>query len=204
MQLITALYQFSKSDKIKYLIYHDFQIKETLHKIIRFGNQAENEIAFKLLYQLSFDDKIAKDIMNDECTYNQIKLFSTHSNNCQGILSVIDNKFNKPIHDTSEASNEKNKHIMISYNSKSRTICYKIKEELEKLGKKCWIDVDNIGGDAIKAMAKAIKQASCVLICITEKYYESSNCRLEADYTYKLKKPFVPILMQKGYKPEDW
>lgn len=199
-----ALYQFSKSDNIKYLIYHDYKIKEILHRIIEYGNDAEKEIAFKLLYQLSFDDKIARDIMNDEAINKIIKEKSENSKNCQGILSVIDNKFNRAIHQLSENTNEENKHIMISYNSKSRQECYKIKQELEKLGKICWIDIDNIGGDAIKAMAFAIKHASCVLMCITEKYYESSNCRLEADYIYKLKKPFLPILMQKGYKPEDW
>lgn len=198
-----VLYQFSKSDKIKYLIYNDYEIKKILHDIIEYGNEAEMEIAYKLLYQLSFDEKIAKDIMNDQI-YKKIQEKSKKSKNCQGILSVIDNKFNNSVHQTSENKNEENKHIMISYNSKSRDVCYKIKEELEKLGKTCWIDVDNIGGDSIKSMALAIKQASCVLMCITEKYYENSNCRLEADYVFKLKKPFVPILMQKGYKPEDW
>ncbi len=90
---------------------------------------------------------------------------------------------------------------MISYNRESRDFCLKMKNELEKSGKKCWIDVDDMHGDSLEAMANAIEQASCVLICITEKYKESANCKFEAEYVVAQKKPWVPLIMQKGYKP---
>ncbi len=112
---------------------------------------------------------------------------------------VIDNKFNKKSN-----INQNNKHIMISYNSKSRDYCLQIKNELENIGKKVWIDIDNITGSSLEAMAKAIEQSECVLVCMTEMYKESPNCRLEAEYIIQLNKPFVPIIMQKGYKPNGW
>jgi len=39
---------------------------------------------------------------------------------------------------------------------------------------------------------------------MTEKYKESPNCRLEAEYTLQINKPFVPIILQKAYKPNGW
>ena len=71
----------------------------------------------------------------------------------------------------------KGKHIMISYNSQSRDDCLKIKAALEKLGHTIWIDVEDISGSSLEAMANAIENSKCVLMCMTEKYKQSPNCR---------------------------
>ena len=94
--------------------------------------------------------------------------------------------------------------MFISYNSESRSICLDIKTFLKKIGFKCWIDVENIHGSSIDAMAKGIETAPCVLICKTEKYKESNNCRTEAEYTLQKQIPFIPIILQKSYKPDGW
>lgn len=39
---------------------------------------------------------------------------------------------------------------------------------------------------------------------MTEKYKQSPNCQSEAEYAYRLKKPFIPILLQSKYKPDGW
>jgi len=96
-------------------------------------------------------------------------------------------------------------HIMISYNKESRDMCMKFKKSLElKLNRKFWIDVEDMHGDTMTAMANAVEQASCVIICMTEKYYQSVNTKFEADYVVSLKKPFIPLIMQEGYKPTGW
>ena len=179
-------------------------MKEFLTKIIQFGNEFEKEFAFKLLYQLAFDDRIAKDINNDRILYGLIEKNLEKSKNCQGIMWTINNKLNKNFEIDERNIDEPNKHVMISYNKESREVCYKIKTELEKLGINCWIDVDNIHGSSLEAMASAIERASCILVCMTEKYKESPNCRLEAEYIIQRKKPFIPLIMQKGYKPDGW
>lgn len=56
-------------------------------------------------------------------------------------------------------------HIMISYNSKSRELCLQIKQFLEGLNYKVWIDVENISGSSLESMANAIENSICVLIC---------------------------------------
>jgi hypothetical protein len=98
----------------------------------------------------------------------------------------------------------KDRNIMISYNSKSLEICLKIKSDLEKCNYNVWMDVDSIHGISTSAMAQAIEESSCIIICLTEKYKQSPNCRAEADYAFKLDKNIIPIKLQPNYKPDGW
>ncbi|RNA07786.1 hypothetical protein BpHYR1_034465, partial [Brachionus plicatilis] len=106
--------------------------------------------------------------------------------------------------ENSNQSKENQNQIMISYNSKSRPICLNIKKGLEKNGYKVWIDVESIYGSSLEAMANAIESSFCVLICITENYKESNFCRLEAEYCVQKNRPFIPLILQKGYRPNGW
>lgn len=168
------------------------KIKNILRAIIYNGNKSERESAFKLLYQLCFDDKISTDIKEDTKLYELIQK-TENSKTCKGILMIIDSK--------KETENFQNKYIMISYQRESREICLAIKKELERSGKKVWIDVENIAGSSIDSMAKAIEEAECVLVCMSEFYKASPNCRSEAEYLRQLQKPFVPLIVQQDYKP---
>ena len=208
---MNSLFSFAKSDQIKYLVYKDFGMNEILRIFIYNGNEDEQEISFKLLYQLSFDERVAKDILNDNKMFDIINNNVSKSKNCNGISWVIKNKFNQEpfpsrnkTSDTDISIQDNNKHIMISYNKESRDYCLGIKGELEKIGKRCWIDVDNICGSSLESMAEAIEQSECILVCMTELYKLSPNCRLEAEYIIQRKKPFVPLIMQKEYKPDGW
>ena len=93
---------------------------------------------------------------------------------------------------------------MISYNRENRDLCVAIKQHLESMGFKIWIDIDNIHGSSLEAMALAIENSSVILMCMTEKYKQSSNCRAEAEYAFQLNKPIVPLIMQAKYKPDGW
>ena len=75
---------------------------------------------------------------------------------------------------------------------------------MESSGYKVWIDVEGIYGSSLEAMANAIETSCCVLVCITEKYKESIFFRLETEYLIQQKMSFIPLLMQKGYKPDGW
>ena len=102
-----------------------------------------------------------------------------------------------------------------------------------------------MGGSTLEAMAEAVENAMVVLVCASEKYKLSPNCRtgnhedtipylylvhdnlrlvlfcicvkvrtgnfsvglyfyLEAEYTFQLKRPIVPLMMQRRYKPDGW
>jgi hypothetical protein len=97
-----------------------------------------------------------------------------------------------------------NKHIMISYNKETRDLCLRIKSELEEAGFSVWIDIENIHGSSLESMSQAIEDSELVLICMNQKYKESLNCRAEAEYVYQIRKPFIPLIMESGYKPNGW
>ena len=205
-ECLQALYKFSINDKLKIIIYETFSMKETLRKIVFDGNETEQEYAFKVLNQLVFDKYVASDILNDKDLIkfmNEIIMNKKDQNNLiktvNAILWLINKKEEKEI-----KSEDIKKHIFISYNSQSRSICLPIKSFLESIGFKCWIDVENIHGSSIDAMATGIETASCVLICMTENYKESNNCRMEAEYTIQKQKPFIPLILQKSYRPDGW
>ena len=198
-------------------------MKLHLKTFIYKGNEIEKENAVKLMYQLCFDEIIAKDVGQDEQMLNflnEIIKDESYKRNqlkryCNGVLFMINTRGREnPVSDThvsapeikTEASQpvETAKHIMISYNRESRDLCLKIKSELEKLNYVVWIDVEDIRGSSLESMANAIEESKCVLMGMTEQYKLSSNCRLEAEYAVQLNKPIIPLILQKNYKPDGW
>jgi hypothetical protein len=75
---------------------------------------------------------------------------------------------------------------------------------LKAKGHQVWIDVEQIYGSSLESMASAVENASVFLMCVSEKYYLSPNCRLEAEYAVRLQKPIVPLIMQPDYMPLGW
>ncbi|KAJ8311375.1 hypothetical protein KUTeg_010730 [Tegillarca granosa] len=61
-----------------------------------------------------------------------------------------------------------------------------------------------MGGSTLDAMAKAVENSSVVIIGMSEKYKQSPNCRLEAEYAIKLQKNYIPLMLQKKYRPDGW
>jgi len=107
--------------------------------------------------------------------------------------------------DSLNQSSNKQQHIMISYNTGSRELCLKIKKELESMGHRVWIDVEQISGSSLEAMANAVENSFCVLMCVTEKYRQSINCRAEAKYAFGQNKHIIPLIMQHGFEnPQGW
>ncbi|KAK7115728.1 hypothetical protein V1264_001547 [Littorina saxatilis] len=95
-------------------------------------------------------------------------------------------------------------HIMISYNWGNQKLMMQVRDSLRKEGFQVWMDIDNIKGSTLQAMAEAVEGASAVLICMSQRYKDSPNCRTEAEYAFALQKPIVPLLLERGYKPDGW
>ncbi|XP_038051204.1 uncharacterized protein LOC119724293 [Patiria miniata] len=95
-------------------------------------------------------------------------------------------------------------HVMISYQWGVQQQMIRIKELLKAAGYNVWMDVDNMGGSTLESMAAAVEQSAVVLVCFTEKYKRSASCRTEAEYTYKLQKPIIPLRLQSDYDPDGW
>jgi hypothetical protein len=234
VEVLNGLYHLSVVDSIKSDIYFEHKMAEYLRVFISHGNRVEIENSLILLYQLCFNASIAQDVRKDKLFYDKIDELHASGKNenikaiAGGIVWILNE--NLELEKTTEESegklrskekkevNEKTisksskkrddgkklKHIMISYNRESRDLCLKIKSELEKMSYAVWIDVENIHGSSLESMALAIENSMCVLMCMTEKYKQSPNCRAEAEYAFNLHKPIIPLIMQKDFMPNGW
>lgn len=66
---------------------------------------------------------------------------------------------------------------MISYQWDVQTLVITLKDRLQAEGYKVWMDIDEMGGSTLESMAKAVENASVVLVCVSQKYKESPSCR---------------------------
>ncbi|XP_064636799.1 uncharacterized protein LOC135493401 isoform X2 [Lineus longissimus] len=110
-------------------------------------------------------------------------------------------KFGMVVEDALEATAP---YIMISYQWDSQELILKIKDALESHGYNVWIDLEKMAGSILEAMADAVEGACIVLICCSKKYKDSQNCRAEAEYTYKKKKEFIPLIVENRYSADGW
>ncbi|XP_072030710.1 uncharacterized protein [Amphiura filiformis] len=103
------------------------------------------------------------------------------------------------------ANKNKRCHVMLSYQESSKQCVRAIKERLVREGYKVWMDENNSSDIASMVKAgKAVEMAQVVLLCMSQKYKDSSNCRSEAAYSYKLKKHVIPLVVEDGYDPDGW
>jgi len=172
--------------------------------------------SLELLAQLTFSETVTKDMIRiDELMKilkdlyeNKRKTFERNlqeSEIFQSIKNLID-QINWNLTDKhlrlvlNRVADIKKDHVLISYNTVSRELSLKIKEDLEKSGYKVWIDVNNVHGFSLDSMTESVENSVCMLICISEKYRQSISCRTSAQYAFKLKKTIVPLIVQEGYE----
>ncbi|RMZ96525.1 hypothetical protein BpHYR1_008771 [Brachionus plicatilis] len=219
IELLESLNNIAASDSMKYKIYQEHGLKNHLSLIMKYGDELEKQYATKLLWQLCFDREVCQKINGDNEIVESLNHLSSDSDeflrrNVVGIFWIsklisnnsdqVELKMGSHSGVTYNKSDSKEEHVMISYNKESRDLCLQIKEELERDGHKIWIDVQDIRGSSLESMAKAIENSKCVLMCMTEKYKQSPNCRAEAEYAFNIRKPIIPLLMQKNYAPDGW
>ncbi|XP_072047265.1 uncharacterized protein [Amphiura filiformis] len=121
------------------------------------------------------------------------------------------------IHVTAESKKEDGKdgtgkpgHVMISYNwgvkeegfpCQQRMI--KLRDELIADNYRVWMDVVDMDGNMDDRMAEAVENAYVILMCVSEKYQASHNCKKEAQYAFFLKRPIV-ILKYDRHTATGW
>ena len=95
-------------------------------------------------------------------------------------------------------------HLMISYNWSSKAIVKRVLASLQPLGIRIWFDEEEMRDSLVDRMAEAVEGASAVLMCYSQLYKASRDCRGEAQYAYKLNKTIIPVLCQKKYNADGW
>ncbi|KAI0233086.1 hypothetical protein LSAT2_016644 [Lamellibrachia satsuma] len=94
--------------------------------------------------------------------------------------------------------------IMMSYQWDNKQLMRRIGDELKEAGFKVWMDVYDMSGSTLEAMAAAVEEASMVLIAASTKYKDSASCRTEGEYAYNNRREIVPVIVEPDYKPDGW
>jgi len=106
--------------------------------------------------------------------------------------------------DKKENNSSKNWDVMMSYNWASQPVMILLARKLQASGVRVWLDIDQMTGSTLEAMAEAVEGSKMVIVGVSKKYKESPNCRTEAQYAFQLGKHIVPIMMHSAYKPDGW
>ena len=177
-----------------------------LISVIKTSNEDEEKAsATRALWMLAFDDDNKEKVRQEEGAMDILhKLQQSKNSEVQkaaaGALWELEGKTARH----SERMKSTGNHVMISYQWDSQEVLVEVKNRLQASGYRVWMDLEQMGGSTLETMAKAVEDSSVVLICLSERYKESPNCRSEAEYTYKLGKDIIPLMMQRNYKPDGW
>ena len=178
-----------------------------LISVIKTSNEDEEKAsATRALWMLAFDDNNKKKIRQEEGAMDILHQLQQSENPevqkaAAGALWELEGKTARQ---SSERIASTRNHVMISYQWDSQEVLVEVKNRLQASGYRVWMDLEQMGGSTLETMAKAVEDSSVVLICLSERYKESPNCRSEAEYTYKLGKDIIPLMMQRNYKPDGW
>eukprot|EP00047_Mylnosiga_fluctuans_P017959 m.65811 g.65811 ORF g.65811 m.65811 type:complete len:615 (-) comp7355_c0_seq3:110-1954(-) len=208
-ELLAALRNLARNDLNK----PKLATKETLQLLLRSigsKNLGEVELASATLLELSFNEAARSHLRSPSLYARQI-LSNLQRKFHGGVGRTIDQlrwalSQGRPLpsrhaHMHGEATAG---HVMISYSWANKSTVVRLARQLQHAGLPVWIDVDQMTGSTVEAMAEAIENAAVVVIAVSHDYKESANCRLEAEYALKQRKPLVFMRLQRDYVPTGW
>ncbi|XP_060064487.1 uncharacterized protein LOC132544855 [Ylistrum balloti] len=201
-----------------------------LVKLAESEDVLEQREAVGAMWTLSFDEENQKDMIQDnECKPVDTFIRLQHSpdkevrKTCNGALWTMRDRLaqsenykdvgqkymspqGSPAHVALSGKEEfkSEGHIMISYQWGNQNMLKRIRDGLRANGFKVWMDIDDMEGSTLDAMARAVENADVVLVCFSQKYKDSDNCRAEAEYAFQKKKKIIPLKMEQNYKPDGW
>eukprot|EP00457_Paulinella_chromatophora_P005212 gb/GEZN01005226.1/.p1 GENE.gb/GEZN01005226.1/~~gb/GEZN01005226.1/.p1 ORF type:complete len:544 (+),score=88.93 gb/GEZN01005226.1/:118-1749(+) len=168
------------------------------------GAQAE---VLEILWQLAFSEANRSILNEHQLVEKHLPAFLGSENAaivkaCAGLRFLL---VEKDAH-TNEANTTEvgPGHIMVSYNWDNQALVMKLVNRLKRDGFQVWVDVEEMAGSTLDSMARAVDNASAVLLGVSNKYKQSANCRLEAEYAVTCHKNIIPLMMQSEYKPTGW
>ena len=88
--------------------------------------------------------------------------------------------------------------IMISYQWGRQADIVALYNRLTRLNYQCWLDIFQMGGgdSLFEKIDAGIRNAKCIIACVTPKYTKSVNCRREMALSDALAKPIIPLLLE--------
>ncbi|CAF1084538.1 unnamed protein product [Didymodactylos carnosus] len=205
---------------LKSLVQHE-QIKDELAKhpdgiplLVRcvletkFNVERVQQRALEILWSMTFNEKAANILTNDQHFMKHVKLLSSTSKDegvqktAEGIIWKLEKKDEH--YSIQSLSNKYKYDVMISYSHIDKNLCYQIHERLVNDKFCVWFDRDHCYGSHMQEMANAIENAEFVLICMSDSYKQSAYCQSEAHYAYERQCRLIPLIVREKYRPDGW
>ena len=206
-ELAEGLSHLAINDTNKRVLGQKGAIQVLVSMITTSSDNGEKASAVKALWMLAFDENNKNLIAQQEGALDTLRQLQ-HSEvpdvqkGAAGALWEIEGKTaRKQAGETREVSSN---HVMISYQWDSQKVLVEVKNKLQASGYRVWMDLEQMGGSTLETMAKAVENASVILVCVSQRYKESPNCRSEAEYAYQLRKDIIPLMMERNYRPNGW
>ncbi|KAL9979082.1 hypothetical protein ACROYT_G016684 [Oculina patagonica] len=216
-ELARGLAQLAVNDSNKKLIGTNGAIPILVQMITTAKDDEERECAALALWNLAFDSKNKEIIAKTSGAVSALKKLKESKNKhvkkaASGALWEIEGKQAYEAEkkkaaasaSASKAAQPTSNHVMISYQWDVQSTMVEVKKKLQAAGYSVWIDLEQMGGSTLEAMANAVENAAVVLVCVSQKYKESANCRSEAEYAFTLRKDIVPLMMESNYRADGW
>ena len=168
-------------------------------------NEKETSFALSILWSLTFHEGPRKCFESRKPLLQQIEDLKNKYDKNQGILqcaSGIDWNLKKQIMPAVATNSQL--HVMISYCHKQQSLAWSIWNKLKEKKIDVWIDTVYMEGDIFGKMAEGVQNASHVICCVSEDYFNSDACRSEAQYAKQLKKHMIFVKVEADYQPKDW
>ncbi|XP_072028525.1 uncharacterized protein [Amphiura filiformis] len=231
-EILDAINQLAINDDVKNAIENEGGIPFIIQMLQDNFSAQEQKVAAEALWNLSFIDSLRKSDILQATIPTLKKLTKSKHKELRGVCAsalfeiqgevTIDPSsspssntprspppsYQEAISEPDPSNANRSVQVMISYQWDSQERAVQIRDRLVATGYKVWMDVTNMRGDILSAMADAVQKSDVILICMTEQYKDSQSCRSEASYAYKLNKKrnkkIIPLLLQDGYEPDGW
>lgn len=215
-ELIDGLAGLAKNDDNKVKIMERKKTYTMLkNSVIKSKSEDQQLAAVRAIWELAFAEKNKKKFTGDKELMSHLERLQKHNNfelaesvgkalfvinpaNEYNLMKSVDGKKSIP------EDPEHRQHIMISYQWANQKTILQIKDKLTEHNFPVWIDVEFMEGSMLQMMASAIEKAAVVLVCYSEKYKDSKNCRTEAEYAFARDKMVIPVLLENRYRPDGW
>ena len=167
-------------------------------------------LALECLFVMSFDKTAAKILKKNKEFMSRIRKLANDNNTTpttseplkkavDGLLWKLENEDEFKKQETTTATNKNDQFdIMISYSWNDKPLVHNIYKYLTKeYNYRIWLDENQMTGSLCQAMAQAVEKSKFILMCMSETYKGSENCRNEAEYARDRKKTIIPLVIKK-------
>jgi hypothetical protein len=177
-------------------------LKRSVSKIILGGFQQWNQYMINAFFKYS-NDRYVLSKLNDQqdiVLYGPINSVYEVSQKYQLTNALIQQKTNLPSQVSTNTSSTCY-NIMLSYSQEDSIISHRLATRLIDEGLSVWMNSNQaIEFDQI---LRKINQSDCIILCMSENYFEDDLCEKEAKYADQIRKNIIPVRIR-NYEPIEW